>query len=358
MKKIDWYIFKRYLITFTAMLFMFIPIGIIIDVSEKVNRMIENKVAFKEILIYYYGFTIYFANLLFPIFLFLSIIWFTSKLANNSEIIAILSSGISFTRFLRPYIVGAALVSLVTLLMGFFVLPDASEKFWSFKYEYLKKNGEERKTSDIFRQVKPNEYMYVSTYNGSSKTGFDFIYEKFNGNKLEYKLYASRVKYNEKTKDYTLFDYVKRTIGKENDSIEKQEKFIRKFDFEPDDLTPEIYVAETMNIFNLIEFIDRERSKGSSNLDVYLVVLYRKFSIPVSAFILTIIAVSVSAMKRRGGMGINLAIGILVAFSFVFFDKIFGTLAESSSIPPFLAVWFPNFIFGILAVYLLRNARR
>ena len=358
MKKIDWYIFKRYLITFTAMLFMFIPIGIIIDVSEKVNRMIENKVAFKEILIYYYGFTIYFANLLFPIFLFLSIIWFTSKLANNSEIIAILSSGISFTRFLRPYIVGAALVSLVTLLMGFFVLPDASEKFWSFKYEYLKKNGEERKTSDIFRQVKPNEYMYVSTYNGSSKTGFDFIYEKFNGNKLEYKLYASRVKYNEKTKDYTLFDYVKRTIGKENDSIEKQEKFIRKFDFEPDDLTPEIYVAETMNIFNLIEFIDRERSKGSSNLDVYLVVLYRKFSIPVSAFILTIIAVSVSAMKRRGGMGINLAIGILVAFSFVFFDKIFGTLAESSSIPPFLAVWFPNFIFGILAIYLLRNARR
>jgi lipopolysaccharide export system permease protein len=358
MKKIDWYILKRYLITFTAMLFMFIPIGIIIDVSEKVNRMIENKVAFKEILIYYYGFTIYFANLLFPIFLFLSIIWFTSKLANNSEIIAILSSGISFTRFLRPYIVGATLVSIVTLLMGFFVLPDASEKFWAFKYEYLKKNGEERKTSDIFRQVKPNEYMYVSSYNAMSKTGFDFIYEKFNGNKLEYKLYANRVKYNEKTKDYTLFDYVKRTIGKENDSIEKQDEFIRKFDFEPDDLTPEIYVAETMNIFNLIEFIDRERSKGSSNLDVYLVVLYRKISIPVSAFILTIIAVSVSAMKRRGGMGVNLAIGILVAFSFVFFDKIFGTLAESSSIPPFLAVWFPNFIFGILAIYLLRNARR
>ena len=358
MKKIDWYIFKRYLITFTAMLFMFIPIGIIIDVSEKVNRMIENKVAFKEILIYYYGFTIYFANLLFPIFLFLSIIWFTSKLANNSEIIAILSSGISFTRFLRPYIVGATLVSFVTLLMGFFILPDASEKYWDFRYTYLKKNGEERKTSDIFRQVKPNEYMYVSSYNGSSKTGFDFIYEKFNGNKLEYKLYANRVKYNEKTKDYTLFDYVKRTIGKENDNIEKQEKFIRKFDFEPDDLTPVIYVAETMNIFSLVEFIDRERAKGSSNLDVYLVVLYRKFSIPVSAFILTIIAVSVSAMKRRGGMGINLAIGILVAFSFVFFDKIFGTLAESSSIPPFLAVWFPNFIFGILAVYLLRNARR
>lgn len=358
MKKIDWYIFKRYLITFTAMLFMFIPIGIIIDVSEKVNRMIENKVAFKEILIYYYGFTIYFANLLFPIFLFLSIIWFTSKLANNSEIIAILSSGISFTRFLRPYIVGATLVSFITLLMGFFILPDASEKFWAFKYEYLTKNGEERQTSDIFRQVKPNEYMYVSSYNAMSKTGFDFFYEKFNGNKLEYKLYANRIKYNEKTKDYTLFNYVKRNLGKDNDIIQKQEKLIRKFDFEPDDLAPTIYAAETMNIFKLVKFIDKERAKGSSSLDIYLVVLYKKFSIPVSAFILTIIAVSVSAMKRRGGMGINLAIGILVAFSFVFFDKIFGTLAERSSIPPFLAVWFPNFIFGILAIYLLRNARR
>ena len=358
MKKIDWYIFKRYLVTFTAMLLMFIPIGIIIDVSEKINRMIENKVAFKDVLVYYYGFTIYFANLLFPIFLFLSIIWFTSKLANNSEIIAILSSGISFTRFLRPYIVGATLVSFVTLLMGFFILPDASEKYWNFRYTYLKKNVETRQTSDIFRQVNPKEYMYVSSFNVLSKTGFDFIYEKFNGNKLEYKLYANRVKYNEKTKDYTLYNYVKRTIGKNGDILDKKEQLTRKFQFEPDDLTPTVYVAETMNIFDLVKFIDKERAKGSSNLDVYLVVLYKKFSIPASAFILTIIAVAVSAMKRRGGMGVNLAIGILVAFSFVFFDKIFGTLAETSSIPPIVAVWFPNFIFGILAFYLLRNARR
>ncbi|MES2863309.1 MAG: LptF/LptG family permease [Bacteroidota bacterium] len=358
MKKIDWYIFKRYLITFTAMLLMFIPIGIIIDVSEKVNRMIENKVAFKDVLVYYYGFTIYFANLLFPIFLFLSIIWFTSKLANNSEIIAILSSGISFTRFLRPYLIGATLVSLVTLLMGFFILPDASEKYWDFRYTYLKRNVETRQTSDIFRQVTPNEYMYVSSYNVLSKTGFDFIYEKFKDNKLEYKLYANRIKYNEKTKDYSLFNYVKRTIGKDGDVLDKQEKHTQKFEFEPDDLTPTVYVAETMNIFDLVKFIDKERTKGSSNLDVYLVVLYKKFSIPASAFILTIIAVAVSAMKRRGGMGVNLAIGILVAFSFVFFDKIFGTLAEKSSIPPIVAVWFPNFVFGILAFYLLRNARR
>ena len=141
-------------------------------------------------------------------------------------------------------------------------------------------------------------------------------------------------------------------------SLKRQDFITRKFEFEPDDLTPTVYVAETMNIFDLVKFIDKEKAKGSSNLDVYLVVLYKKFSIPVSAFILTIIAVSVSAMKRRGGMGVNLAIGILIAFSYVFFDKIFGTLAEKSSIPPIVAVWFPNLVFGVLAFYLLRNAKR
>src|SRR3954466_13148179 len=141
MKIIDKYILKRYLATFTVMLLMFIPIGIVIDVSEKVNRMLENKVAFSEIALYYLNFTIYFANLLFPIFLFLSVIWFTSKLANNTEIIAILSSGISFTRFLRPYIVGATIISVMVLLAGFFIVPKASEGFNDFRYRYLKGGG-------------------------------------------------------------------------------------------------------------------------------------------------------------------------------------------------------------------------
>ena len=125
-----------------------------------------------------------------------------------------------------------------------------------------------------------------------------------------------------------------------------------------EDLTPVVYISETLPLFDLIDFIEKERSKGSSNINVYLVVLYKKYSIPVSAFILTIIAVAVSSMKRRGGMGTNLAIGILLAFSFVFLDKIFGVLAEKSSFPPIIAVWIPNMLFGILAIYLLRNAKR
>ena len=358
---LDKYILKKYLATFAVMLGLFAPIGIVIDVSEKINKMIANKIPLMEILIYYYHFTIYFTNLLFPIFLFLSVIWFTSKLANDTEIIAILSSGISFTRFLRPFIIGASIVSVFILLMGFFIVPKSSEGFNNFRYTYLKGGGKEAMrgdNTDVFRQISNDEYIYVNSFDVASKTAYNFTYEKFTKDKLAYKISASRIQWNPKTKNYTMYDYVKRTVGGLDDKLEKADKKEAKFSFDLEDITPVVYIAETLNLGELNRFIDKERKRGSSNVNVYLVVLYKKYSIPVSAFILTIIAVAVSSMKRRGGMGMNLAIGIAVAFSFVFFDKIFGTLAEKSSFPPFLAVWFPNIVFGILAVYLLRNAKR
>ena len=357
---IDRYILKRYLGTFTVMLLMFIPIGIVIDVSEKINKMIEHHVAFSAIASYYLDFTIYFANILFPIFLFLSVIWFTSKLANNTEIIAILSSGISFSRFLRPYIVGATIVSLFALVMTVFLVPKASAGFENFRFTYLNNTGPQdvRDETDVFRQISKDEYIFVSNFNTVSKMAFNFSMEKFEGDKLKYKLLASRIKWNPTKKNYTLFNYTKRKVGKFGDIIESGEVKDTVFKFDLEDLTPVVYIAETLPFKELNNFIDKEKARGSSNINVYLVVLYKKFSIPVSAFILTIIAVAVSSMKRRGGMGTNLAVGILLAFTFVFLDKIFGVLAEKSSAPPLLAVWTPNIIFGILAIYLLRNAKR
>ncbi|WP_298391909.1 LptF/LptG family permease [Flavobacterium sp.] len=357
---IDKYILKRYLATFSVMLLMFIPIGITIDVAEKVNKMIENKVPFGAIAQYYVDFTVYFANLLFPIFLFLSIIWFTSKLANNTEIIAILSSGISFTRFLRPYIIGATIVSIFSLLMGFFLVPKASEGFKNFRYMYLIGNGqnEMRDNSDVYRQINKEEYIYVSSFNSASKMAFNFSMERFENDQLKYKISASRIKWNPRDSSYTLFDFKKRKIGALNDEITavQRKDTVLKFDLE--DLTPVVYIAETLSYFDLVKFIEKEKTRGSTNINTYLVVLYKKYSLPVSAFILTIIAVAVSSMKRRGGMGINLAIGILLAFAFVFLDKVFGVLAEKSTTSPIVAVWIPNVLFGILAIYLLRNAKR
>lgn len=358
---IDKYILKRYLATFAVMLLLFIPIGIVVDVSEKINKMLENKIPFLDIALYYYNFTIYFANSLFPIFLFLSVIWFTSKLANDTEIIAILSSGISFTRFLRPYIIGASIVSVFVLLMGFFVVPAASEGFNNFRYTYLKGGGKEAMrgdNTDVYRQISDDEFIYVNSFNAESKTAFNFSLEKFKNQKLVHKITATRIKYNPKDSTYTMYDYTKRTVGETNDVIEKAPEKDAVFTFDLEDLTPVVYIAETLTLGKLNAFIAKEKARGSSNINVYLVVLYKKYSVPVSAFILTIIAVAVSAMKRRGGMGTNLAIGIALAFAFVFFDKIFGVLAEKSSIPPFLAVWLPNVAFGILAIYLLRNAKR
>jgi lipopolysaccharide export system permease protein len=218
--------------------------------------------------------------------------------------------------------------------------------------------NEMRDNSDVYRQINKEEYIYVSNYNSESKMAFNFSMERFEKEKLKYKVSASRIKWNAKDSSYTLFDYKKRKIGELDDIIQSLPRKDTVFKFDLEDLTPVVYIAETLSYGDLIRFIAKERERGSTNINVYLVVLYKKYSIPISAFILTIIAVSVSSMKRRGGMGMNLAIGILLAFAFVFLDKVFGVLAEKSSAPPIIAVWIPNIVFGILAIYLLRNAKR
>ena len=340
------------------MLLLFIPIGITVDLAEKVGKIIENKAPFGEVTAYYVDFTVYFANLLFPLFLFLSVIWFTSKLANNTEIVAFLSSGVSFTRFLRPYLIGATIVSTLALVLGMYLAPIASQGFNEFVYKYLKKNKKVQETRDVYQQINDDDYIYVSSFIPESKTGSNFTYEHFEGNELKYKIFADYIKYIEKDSIYRLTSYVKRTFDNGTETIEKERRKDTLFSFELEDLTPVEYAAETKSYSDLLRFIESEKRKGSKNIGRYEVVKLKKWSLPVSIFILTIIAVAVSSVKRRGGMGVNLAFGIAIAMIYVFFDKIFGVMAEQSNFSPVIAVWFPNIIFGILAVYLLQNAKR
>ncbi|MCG9973060.1 LptF/LptG family permease [Christiangramia crocea] len=358
MKILDWYILKRYLGTFIMMLVLFIPIGITVNLAEKIDKILENEVPFIEVVYYYVDFTVYFANLLFPIFLFLSVIWFTSKLAMNTEIVAFLSSGVSFYRFLRPYLVGATIVCVGALILAMYLAPQASKGFNEFKYQYLKRGEQTRETNDVYRQVKDNEYIYASHFQPKSKSARNFTLEHFEGNELEFKISASHLRYNEEDSTYELTRVDKRIIGKEEDSIMYMRTLDTILPFEFDELTPESYIAETLNYTELNEFIEKERRRGSGNINRYLVVAYKRWSIPISAYILTIIAVAVASFKRRGGMGVNLAVGITLAFIFVFFDKVFGTMAEQSTFSPLVAVWFPNVVFGILAVILLYRAKR
>ncbi|MCP4976308.1 MAG: YjgP/YjgQ family permease [Maribacter sp.] len=359
MSIIDKYILKRYLVTFAVMLLLFIPIGIMANLAEQIGKMIDNDAPTNEIIVYYMNFTIYIGSLLFPIFLFLSIIFFTSKLASNTEIVAILSSGVSYNRFLRPYFIGAALVALSMLVMAMFIVPNASKGYNEFKFEYLKKGKKDRITSNIFNQLNENDFIYVKSFDPARQQANQFTFERFNDdNTLDFKISATRIRWVEKDSIYRLVKYRKRKIVGDSSILEIKNRLDTLFTFKIDDLTPVSYIAETKNLFELNKFIANQRRKGASNINNYVLVKYRRWALPLTAFILTIIAVAVSSVKRRGGMGVNLAFGIGVAFIYIFFDKVFGTLAEQAGFSPLLAVIIPNMVFGILAFYLLQNAKR
>ena len=356
---LDRYILKRYLITFMGMLLLFVPIGIMANLAEKIGKIIDNEAPLSEVIVFYGNFTLVIGNLLLPIFLFLSIIFFTSKLASNTEIVAILSSGVSFWRFLRPYFVGATLVAILIFMMGMFIVPHASIGFNEFEYKYFKKGKRDRVTENIFNQLNENDYIYVSSFDPNRQIGYNFTYEHFDSiGKLDYKIFASNIRWVEDDSIYRLTNYEKRTILNEREFIDAKRRLDTVFSFKIDDLTPVSYVAETKNLFELNEFIEDQRRKGASNINAYVLVKYKRWALPIAAFILTVIAVAVSSVKRRGGMGLNLAFGIGVAFVYIFFDKVFGTLAEQSGFSPLLAVVIPNLLFGVFPIYMLMKAKR
>jgi lipopolysaccharide export system permease protein len=327
--------------------------------AEQIGKMQDNEAPLNEILVYFGNFTIYVGNELFPIFLFLSIIFFTSRLAANTEIIAILSSGVSYNRFLRPYLMGASIVAVVMLLMSMFLVPSASKGFNEFKYKYLKKGRENRQTENIFNQLNERDFIYVSSFDPARQVGNNFTFERFNDdNTLDFKISAANIRWVEKDSVYRLTSYQKRKIVGDSSIIEGKPRLDTLFTFRIDDLTPVSYVAETKNFIELNKFIEDQKRKGASNINTYILVKYKRWALPITAFILTVIAVAVSSVKRRGGMGVNLAFGILVAFVFIFFDRVFGTLAQQSGFSPLLAVMIPNISFGLLAFYLLQKAKR
>jgi len=357
MKLIDGYIIKRYLGTFAVMLLLFIPIGIMVDVAEKIDKFKEKEIPPITIFEYYIDFTWYFVNLLFPIFLFLSVIWFTSKLANNTEVIAILSSGISFFRYLRPFLISATFIAVFAFFAGMYIVPKSNQGFNDFRYKYLVKQ-EARDTDKVFQQINDNEFIYVTNYDPIRKRATNFTLEHFEGNELKFKINASRIRWIDRDSVFRLSTFSKRIFEGDQERYHYEAQKDTMFDFEVSDLAPVNYIAETLTFGELNQLIEEERERGSLLINNHLLVRHKRWSIPISAFVLTIIAVAVASFKRRGGMGVNLAFGISLGFLFIFFDKIFGVMVSKSTFPPFLAAWLPLFLFGLLAVYLLRYAKR
>jgi len=339
------------------MLSLFIPVAIMVDLAEKIDKFKEKEIPLDDIINYYYDFVWYFGNLLFPIFLFLAVIWFTSKLANNTEVIAILSSGISFFRFLRPYIISASIIAFFSFMAGMFIVPKSSLRFNQFRFKYIEKK-DERRTTNLFKKINDNEYIFVSNYDPIRKRGTNFSLEHFKDNKLKFKILSNSIRWIEEEKNFRLFGYSKRFFDDDYEKHISRSRIDTIFDFKIEDLSPVTYKAETLTYSSLNKFIKKERLSGSVLINNHLLVRHKRWSLPLSSFVLTIIAVSVSSFKRRGGMGINLAFGICLGFVYIFFDKIFGIMVNKSTFSPAIAAWMPLFIFGLLSIYLLLKSKR
>ena len=358
MRILDVYIIKKFLLTFLMMFLLFIPIGILVDISEKIDKFKEHELSFTQILDYYSDFVWYYGYFLFPIFVFLSVIWFTSKLSSNSEITAILSSGISFNRFLRPYIISALIIFLFSAFSGMFIVPEKNKSFNEFQFKYLSKNKKDRNLSNLYKQISENEYIYVSSYNPTRSQAYNFSYELFNENKLLKKITARNIRWIEDDSIFRLTDFFKRTYNEELEIIESRRIYDTIFNFKIDDLSSLKYQAKALNFFELNDFIDEERASGSPLLNDHLLEKNRRFSIPFSVIILTLLAVSVSSFKRRGGIGINLAFGISLAFIFIFFDKFFSVLVVKTDFNAMLGAWAPNFVFLLITMQIMKLAKK
>jgi len=358
MKILDLYIIKKFLLTFLMMFLLFIPIGILVDVSEKIDKFKEYDLSFYQILDYYSDFVWYYGYFLFPIFVFLSVIWFTSKLSSNSEITAILSSGISFNRFLRPFIISATIIFIVSAFSGMFIVPDKNKSFNEFQYKYLSKNKKDRNLANLYKQISNNEYIYVSSYNPTRNQAYNFSYEFFNDNKLIKKITSRNIRWVEEDSVFRLTDYFKRSFINNNEIIESRRIYDTMFNFSINDLSSLKYQAKALNFFDLNKFIDEERTSGSPLLNDHLLERNRRLSIPFSVLILTLLAVSVSSFKRRGGIGLNLAFGIALAFVFIFFDKLFSVLVIKSDLNAAIGAWSPNFVFLLITLQIMKIAKK
>ena len=357
MKIIDLYIIKKYLGTFGFMLGLLTIIVLVIDVQAKAPRIESNGFTVSEFLINFYPYWI--VNLIITfmsILVFISVIFFTSRIANDTEIVAIISSGASFHRFARPYLMTSGLIAIFALLLNHYVLPLANVKKNELEpYTYTTMAREEfTGSSEVSTQLSKTEYIFVKSYNKKEKRGTGFIYQKFDKNrKLIYQLNATDFNWDTTKKLFVLNNFFAKTINKdETEKLENGSTMDKSFIHPPEELFPDVLLGQNKTTPDLIKFINREKEKGNGNLNNYLNELHQRTSMPVSVIILTFLGLSLSSQKKRGGLGVNLAIGIALAFVFVFSFEALKVVSANKTMSPLFAMWLPNLIFGPVALYL------
>ena len=356
-KKLDVYIVKKFITTFFIALLLIIGIVIIFDISEKIDDFVSKEAPLKAVIFdYYVNFVPYFMNMFSPLFVFITVIFFTSKMAADSEIIAILSCGVSFHRMMRPYIFSAAVIALFSLWLNLFIIPDANKTRLDFETQYIK-NRYKSVGRNVHYQLAPGEFVYAESFSKWNNTAYKFTLEKIVDNKLVSKLSAETAVYDTLTNSWTLKKYFIREYNEDlTDKIRSGRQLDTVIDLSVKDFYMTEKTVETLDYKELNELIATQQLRGDANVKFALIEKNTRFALPFSAFILTIMGVALSSKKRRGGIGWNIGIGIALAFTYILFLRFSQMFVHAGALPPFIALWIPNIVFAIIAAFLYRIA--
>lgn len=357
--KIDLYIIKKFLTTYFFLIAIIITIGIIFDFNTNIDRLTQSNATTKQIIFdYYLNFIPYFSNLFSPLFVFISVIFFTTKLADNSEIIAMKSSGMSFKRLLRPYMISAGLIAVSTFLLGAFIIPKGNIAKNDFYNLYIKKRNI-TVAENIQMQVDTGVVAYITRFDNIRKSGYGFSLDKFENKRLISHLTAQTLQYDtlaERPFSWTLRNYQIRTLVNGREEIKKGAIIDTVILMEPKDFFYVKGQQETLTLPELDEFIDKQKLRGAAGISTFEVEYHKRFASPFAAFILTLIGVSLSSEKRKGGMGFSIGTGIALSFTYIMFQTIFATFAINAGWSPMISCWIPNIIFAGIAFWLYKRA--
>lgn len=362
MKKIDSYILKKYLSTFFFCLLLFTAIVVVIDVSEHTDNFVKSKLPVSTIITdYYFGLVPRIDAMLFPLFVFIAVIFFTSKMAERSEVIAILSSGVSFRRFLVPYWIGSVFLSTLLWLVYQFVLPRANAIWGTFEAKYVDYyNPADARAfpQNYYFRLDSNSYAGIKYYDTISKTGNNFFIQKFEKNRLKYNLRSESIAWDTAARKWKMTGVMERFFTNDKEAIKHHPTLLMAYNFKPVDLRKDEYLKDRLPTPQLKELIRKEEMRGSEGINALLVERYNRDATPVSVIILSMIGVALASRRVRGGSGFHLAVGLVLSVLYILFGRFSLVFATKGSFTPFLAAWAPNIIFGLLAYYFYRRAAR
>ena len=357
-RKLDIYIVRKFISTFFVALLLIIGIVIIFDISERIDDFVEKEAPLKAIIFdYYVNFIPYFMNMFSPLFVFITVIFFTSKMAADSESVAILSCGVSFHRMMVPYIFSATLIAILSLCLNLFVIPEANKTRLDFQEQYFKNRKSKSVGRNVHYQIAPGEFVYAESFSSWNNTAYRFTLEKIEDHKLVSKISAETAVYDTVKCSWRLKKYF---IREYNDDLTDNIRSGRQLDTVIALSVKDFYLTEStvesLTYNELNELIDTQKMRGDANVKFALIEKNTRFALPFSAFILTIMGVALSSKKRRGGIGWNIGIGIGLAFTYILFLRFSQMFVYTDTLPPSIALWLPNMVFALIAGFLYRIA--